>query len=125
MDITPQIDSGRQLINSYGDGAFRVSGQTYTGSLLLFPAEVRSLAVAGVADLEWEHLAAVVEATPPVELLLVGGGVVMAEPRPEIREGLRAAGIVMEIMDTGAACRTYNVLLAEDRRIAAVLVAVD
>ena len=59
-----------------------------------------------------------------VEILLLGCGPRMAPvPRP-LRETLRAAGIVIEAMDTGAACRTYNVLMSEGRRVAAALIAV-
>jgi len=59
-----------------------------------------------------------------VELLLFGQGARMAPVPPALRQGLREAGIGLEPMDTGAACRTYNVLAAEGRRIAAALIAV-
>ncbi|MGH6796969.1 MAG: MTH938/NDUFAF3 family protein, partial [Roseiarcus sp.] len=58
-----------------------------------------------------------------VEILLLGCGPRMAPVPPALRQGLRVAGIVVDAMDTGAACRTYNVLLSEDRRVAAALLA--
>jgi uncharacterized protein len=60
-----------------------------------------------------------------VELLLVGTGGRMAQIDRTLRQALRADGVVVEVMDTGAACRTYNVLMAEGRRVAAALIAVD
>ena len=56
-----------------------------------------------------------------IELLLLGCGRRMAPPPSGLRQALRQAGIVLEVMDTGAACRTYNVLLSEERRVAAAL----
>ena len=59
-----------------------------------------------------------------VELLLIGTGARMSQIDRELRQTLRADGVVIEAMDTGAACRTYNVLMAEGRRVAAALIAV-
>jgi uncharacterized protein len=59
-----------------------------------------------------------------VELLLIGTGARMAQIDRTLRQALRADGVVIEVMDTGAACRTYNVLMAEGRRVAAALIAV-
>jgi len=67
----------------------------------------------------------VLAAEPPVEVLLVGCGSAMALIDPDLRDAARARGVALEPMDTGAACRTYNVLMAEDRRVAAALIAVD
>ena len=69
-------------------------------------------------------MAPVLEAEPAVEILLIGTGSAMAPIPPALRALLRSRGIGCDGMDTGAACRTYNVLLAEGRRVAAVLIAV-
>jgi uncharacterized protein len=63
-------------------------------------------------------------ATKPA-LLVIGCGAAFQPPPPGLRDALRAAGAALEWMDTGAACRTFNVLLAEDRGAAAALIAVD
>ena len=60
-----------------------------------------------------------------VEILVVGCGALFEPPPSGLREGLSKKGVVLEWMDTGAACRTFNVLLAEDRACAAALIAVD
>lgn len=121
MDITPLIPADRKVIQGYGDGGFRISGDRHEGAVLLFPGRVLSWGVADLAGLLPEHLAPVAEELPKVEILLLGTGARMILPPAELRRHCRALGIALEAMDTGAACRTYNVLLAEERRLAAAL----
>ena len=70
-----------------------------------------------------ESLAPIVAAAPAVELLILGLGPRFLPVPAALRQALKDQGIALEAMDTGAACRTYNVLLAEDRRVAAALIA--
>jgi uncharacterized protein len=121
MDVTPLIPAGRQVIESYGHAGFRVSGAAYAGSILVFADSTLPWPVVGIDDLSVERLAPVV-ARGDVEILLLGCGRRMAPVSQDLRKALRAAGIVLDAMDTGAACRTYNVLLAEERRVAAALI---
>lgn len=72
-----------------------------------------------------ESLAPLLAVDPQVEILLFGGGTQMTPVDPAVRAHLREAGIVVEPMDTGAACRTYSILAAEARRVAAALIAID
>jgi uncharacterized protein len=122
-DLTPSIPAGRQLIQAYGNGTFRVSGRAYQGSVLVFPDETRAWPIGSVAAIDPDALGPVLARQGSLDLLLLGAGPVLVRPAPEIARSLRAAGIALEVMDTGAACRTYNVLLAEDRRVAAALIA--
>jgi len=124
MDLVPRIPAGRQIISAYGDFGFRVLGRRHEGSLLVFPDRCLPWPLADIGGLTIEHLAPVLEAEPAVELLLVGCGARAAALAPELRAAMRARGVGVEALDTGAACRTYNVLLAEGRRIAAALIAV-
>ncbi|MGH7100612.1 MAG: Mth938-like domain-containing protein [Stellaceae bacterium] len=123
--ILPQIvPAGRQIIERYAKGGFRISGVVHRGAVLVFPEETRSWAVSDIAGVSAESLAAVAE-HGGVQILLLGlgsqGGLV-----PEaLRAALRAHGIIVEAMGTGAACRTFNVLVAEDRRVAAALLPTD
>jgi len=71
-----------------------------------------------------ENLEPVARAAPPVQVLIVGCGARGVLLPAALRGAMRARGIVLEAMDTGAACRTYNVLVSEDRRVAAALIAV-
>lgn len=125
MDVTPLIPSGKQIIESYGAARFRVSGKTFPGSILVFTDRTADWPVASMADLSADKLTAVLEAgrASELELLILGCGARMALVPGALRATLREAGIVVEPMDTGAACRTYNVLMAEGRKVAAALIA--
>lgn len=125
MDVTPLVPQGRQIIERYGNGGFRVTGASYRGSILVLPDRAAAWPVASVDELDLTSLEPVLTAEPPVEVLLIGCGTAMALIDSDLRAAARARGVALEPMDTGAACRTYNVLVAEDRRVAAVLIAVD
>ncbi len=124
MDITPIIPADRQVIDGYRAGQFRVAGTLHHGSVLVFPERTLAWAVTALDQVTAHSLEAVRAAEPPIELLLLGCGLAGAVLLPaELRRSLREAGIRIETMDTGAACRTYNILLAEARRVAAALIA--
>ncbi len=117
MELTPQTPAGRQLIERYGAGGFRVSGVIFAGPVLVFPERT----------ILWDNAAPTIEGLAPViaeggiELVILGLGRRGAPAAMALRAALKTRGIGIEAMDTGAACRTYNVLLAEDRRVAAAL----
>jgi uncharacterized protein len=117
MDLTPLVPAGRQLIERYSAAGFRVSGVVYSGPVLVFAEHTVRWENAVVSP---EGLAPVIE-HGGVELVLVGLGRRGAPVAAALRAALKAHGIAIEAMDTGAACRTYNVLLAEDRLVAAAL----
>ena len=125
MDITPQMPVGRTIIQGYGAGGFTIDGNRVTGSMLVFPDRLVAWPVVAFAQVTPESLAAVTAAVPAVEILLIGSGAQMLPAPAALRAAIRDAGIALDVMDTGAACRTYNVLLAEARRVAAALIAVD
>lgn len=124
MDVTPLIPAGRQVINGYGDGGFRIAGSRYEGSVLVLPEQTLAWPVKALAEVTLTSLGLVIEASPRVEILLLGTGLRMMALDPKLRAELRAAGVGVDVMDTGAACRTFNVLLSEERRVAAALIAV-
>ena len=117
MELTQVAQPGRQVIEGYGPSGFRVSGAIHLGPILVFAD----------CTVEWPDAAVTEAALAPivehggVELLLLGLGRRMAPVAPVLRAALKSRGIAIEAMDTGAACRTYNLLLAEDRRVAAAL----
>ena len=125
MDITPAVPAGRQVVESYGGGRFRVSGTAYEGSVLVLPGRTVPWAVRRLEDVTLDSLRPVLDHDEPIELLLLGCGPRAAPPPAELRQSLRDRGLGLEVMDTGAACRTYNVLLTEGRPVAAALIAVD
>jgi uncharacterized protein len=120
MELTPLVPADRQIIERYGENGFRIAGVIYRGSVLIFPDRTLSWQVKSAADVTPESLAPVIE-HGGVRILLLGLGRSMQAMPTMLRNTLRAAGIVLEPMDTGAACRTFNVLVAEDRPVAAAL----
>jgi uncharacterized protein len=123
MDITPFIPQGKQVITGYGEGGFKINNAFIKGSLLVFPARSIAWDITSADALSLDSLHAVLE-SDMVELLLIGTGSSIAYIDPAIRAAFKAKNIGTDIMDTGAACRTYNVLVSEERRVAAALIAV-
>jgi uncharacterized protein len=117
MQLIPQVCDGRQTIERYAASGFRVSGRIYLGPVLVFPDRTEPWAEAAFTV---DGLTAVL-AHGGVELLLLGLGRRMQPVGIELRGALKAHGVAVEAMDTGAACRTYNMLVGEDRRVAAAL----
>ena len=115
---------GRHLIDAYGAGGFRFAEMSHRGSILALPSGVHAWAVEDIASLTVESLGPVLAEAGAIDVLLLGtGGEVRFIP-DGIRARLREAGIGVDGMQTGAAARTYNVLAAENRRVAAALIAV-
>ena len=124
MEVTPVVTAGRQLIQAYREGGFTVAGVRHEGSLLVMPERTLSWQVDALSAITVDSMAPIIQADPAVEILILGCGPSFALAPPQLRDALRAHGVVVEAMATPAACRTYNVLLAEDRRAAAALIAV-
>lgn len=106
-------------IDSYGPGGFRIAGEWHEGAVLLTaagPTEFGGLNAEGVAP--------ILALSAEIDVLMLGMGPDIAALDRDLRMALDAAGIGFEIMSTPSACRTYNVLLTEDRRVAAALIPV-
>jgi uncharacterized protein len=121
VDLTPLIPQGRQVVEGYGPSHFRVSGQVYESPILVLPGRTLAWPVTAFEEITVESLQPVIDSAGEVDLLLLGTGPRLRPPPAGLRAALKAAGIAIEAMDSGAACRTYNVLMAEGRRIAAAL----
>jgi uncharacterized protein len=112
--------AGRNAFTGYGSGYVLVNHQRYEQSLVVTPDRIVTDWTATTFEaLEVTHFAALAELG--VEIVLLGTGERLRFPRPEIVHPLIAAHIGLEVMDVQAACRTYNILLAEDRKVAAAL----
>ena len=116
---------GRAPIEAYGDGGFRFADMSHRGSILCLPSGIHGWEPADPAALVAGDLTRVVEEAGEIDILLVGTGPDLKPLPAALRARLREAGVSAEPMSTGAAVRTYNVLLAEDRLVAAALVAVE
>uniref|UniRef100_UPI0037845287 Mth938-like domain-containing protein n=1 Tax=Inquilinus sp. TaxID=1932117 RepID=UPI0037845287 len=108
----------------YPPGGFRVAGTLYQGPMLIWPEGEVPWSLERIEDLALVHLDPVRRIDPPVEVLLIGCGPRMTLLPSLLRRQIREAGIGMDAMDTGAACRTYNVLISEGRCAAAALIPV-
>lgn len=111
-------------IDAYGDGGFRFAGMSHRGSLLCLPDGIWAWPVEDAGQLTQAALAAVFERAPVLDFFLIGAG---RDPwvLPErLRSRFRDLSLSVDAMPTGAAVRTYNILLAENRRVGAALIAV-
>jgi len=110
----------KNAITGYGEGYVMVNRQRFERSLVVLPDRIiADWPATSFEALAPGHLAAL--AGLDLEIILLGTGARLRFPRPEIMQSLAGSGVGVEVMDVQAACRTYNILLAEDRRVAAAL----
>ena len=119
MKLHAHAPSGRNTFTGYGEGWYAVNGERRDGSLIVFPDRILDWPVAGFEALRPEDFALLAEAQP--EIVLLGTGARQRFPHPRLTQALTQARVGVEVMDTAAACRTYNILMAEERRVAAAL----
>jgi uncharacterized protein len=120
MKIERELPDGRNAFTGYGAGYVVVNGESYTRSVVVSAETLREWEPRSVADVGSADIASLV--APGVEIVLIGSGATFQFPEPAALAPLQAARIGVEVMDTQAACRTYNILLAEGRRVVAALV---
>jgi uncharacterized protein len=111
-----------QLIRSYGPGRFLIGQREWRSPILVTATFTTAWDVTRAEELSLDTLAPLKEAPTPTELLVLGCGPRAIFVAPAVRAALKGAGMALEVVDTGSACRIYNVLLAESRRVAAALV---
>jgi uncharacterized protein len=115
----------RVPIDAYGNGGFRFRDLSHRGSLLCLPGGMFGWAVGSADQLSLADFEAVLAAPDGFGFLLLGTGDAQVFPSADVRKAFVEAGIGLEPMSTGAAVRTYNVLLGEGRDVACALLAVD
>lgn len=121
MRLSLDRPRGVNLITAYAPGELRVGGQVLTGSALVSAGQIiPGWGVASIRDLSVERLAPAFELEP--EILVLGTGERLVFPERALHAALLGRGIGIEVMDTGAACRTYNILVADERRVVAALI---
>lgn len=116
---------GRAPVDAYGNGGFRFADMSHRGSILCLPSGIYGWPLASLAEIDRDALARVIGEAEVIDILLIGAGPSPARVKPDLVRLLRGAAISADTMSTGAAVRTFNVLLAENRRVAAALIAVD
>ena len=123
-DATPRYP-GRAPIDAYGNGGFRFADMSHRGSILCVPGGIIAWQAVTLADVTPDLIPLLAAEGTTGGIILLGTGRLPEFPPPSVMAAFRNAGLWLEIMDTGAAARTYNVLLAEDRDVSAALLAVD
>lgn len=122
MDVTPLVKEGSKIIQSYADGRFRISGEVFGHAVLVMHNSLQNWdASAPVRDLSAEDFEPLIAMQDEFDVVLMGTGARMSFLQPALKRDLKARGLHVEVMDSGAACRTYNVLMAEGRRVVAAL----
>ena len=121
MKIEREQAEGRNMFTGYGAGYVEVNRTRYSQSLVVGAESlVTDWPLASIEALAADHLAAILAMKP--EIVLIGTGATFAFPEPARLAPLRDARVGVEVMDTAAACRTYNILLGEGRNVVAALI---
>lgn len=124
MELIPLKRGQAPMIDGYGQGRFRVGGQDHPGSIIAVGEHVFPWPVRQFADLSVESFEPLSELEQLPEIVLLGCGPAMGLIKSAMKAALKDRGLVVDPMPTAAACRTYNLMLGEDRRVAACLIAV-
>jgi uncharacterized protein len=115
----------RAPIDAYGNGGFRFAGMSHRGSLLILPSGIYAWDVGAIGDVTPKSCAAILQQVKAPGFVLLGTGTAQVFPSADLRKLFADAHIGLEAMSTGAAARTFNVLLAEGRDVSAALIAVE
>ena len=115
---------GRAPVDAYGNGGFRFADMSHRGSILLLPSGIYAWPVERPDEVSAETLGRVLDEADAIEVLLVGTGADLVPLDADLKAALRERGVSSDPMGTGAAVRTFNVLLSEERAVAAALIAV-
>ncbi len=120
MDITPLVSSELKLIQSYKAGQFKVNGQVYDYPVIIFGETIGHWTVSSFQEINDQ----IKSLAGHIDVLLIGAGASFSVLPPAERAKFQGLGFTVDVMDTPAACRTYNVLTSEGRRVAAALIPV-
>ena len=124
IEFRPAHFPGRAPVDTYGNGGFRFAEMSHQGSILCLPSGIYGWSAETPADLSVKTFQRVL-AEDELEIVLVGTGRDLVPLPQRLREALSKKGMRVDPMNTGAAARTFNVLLAEGRAVGAALLAVE
>lgn len=125
MEVRDAHFPGRAPLDAYGDGGFRFANMSHRGSLLCVPSGIYGWSLTDPSQFDAAAFERVFAEHEDIEVLLIGTGSELRPLPAQLKTAFREAGILADPMSTGAAVRTFNVLLSEDRAVAAALLAVD
>jgi uncharacterized protein len=116
---------GQHPIEKFGNGGFSFGGMSHRGSLLILPSGMRALPAQVIEDVTSSHLPELIAEKDLVDFMLLGTGATTKRLPKSLADWFSTQEIHHDTMSTSAAISTYNVLLAEERRVAAILIAVE
>ncbi|MEA3194924.1 MAG: hypothetical protein QOD26_3257 [Betaproteobacteria bacterium] len=119
MKLHQAVAAGTNTFTGYGEDYVAVNGERRSRSAIVLPDRILDWDVAGFESLRAEDFR--VFETLAIDIVLLGTGARQRFPHPRLTAALASAGIGVEVMDLQAACRTYNILVAEERKVAAAL----
>ncbi len=128
MDVTPLIGKESQVIQAYANGVFKISNERYDHPVIVNVDNTILWDINGIdniSQLSLSDFKPMVDLKEEIDVVLLGCGSNMIFLPPTLRDDLKKVGLNVDVMDTGAACRTYNVLMAEGRRVVCALLPVD
>jgi uncharacterized protein len=125
MEMREAHFPGRAPVDAYGNGGFRFADMSHRGSILCLPSGIYAWNISDASQLTLDAFQSVLAQAGQIEILLCGMGKEISLIKPEWRQTFRENAISADAMTTGAAVRTYNVLLSEGRAVAAALIAVE
>jgi uncharacterized protein len=123
MDITPVIPKNRNIINSYGKDGFKINDTTYKNTIILSALQILEVKISSIEEIFSSNLSKIFHLEP--EIILIGTGqnhkIITQNFKNQIKKQYPLSSI--DEMSTGSACRTYNILMSEERNVMAVLIA--
>ena len=121
MDITPLISKDKNVINSYGPDGFRINQTIYQNTVLLTPDQLIEIKVESVELIDWNILGKMIDLE--LEIILIGTGKIHKKISNRLKNEIKTIHPEASIneMTSSAACRTYNILISEDRKVATIL----
>ncbi len=121
LEMTDAYYPRHDPIDFYGNGGFRFGSMSHQGAILFLPSGIHRWDVETVSTLEPGHFQKLQREATDIEILLIGTGLLLTPIKRTLTDSLRREGVKIDVMDTGAAVRTLNILLSEDRAVAAAL----
>jgi len=121
QDITPILGEEIKVIKSYGDDSFTVNEEKFKSSIFIFQNKALAISAKNIDEIKLEDFSEFLE---DIEILIIGFGETSDFLSAKIEKEIKSHGVKIEYMNSGAAARTYNVLITEERKVAAVIIAV-
>ncbi len=129
MHMKEELADEKLIVQSYGDGGFRVAGKRIEGAMLITAHFADKINITSLSELSIESIKEMLAVCSPdtgqLEVVLFGGGEKMNQLPPECSNWLTRENIAFDLMNTGGAARTYNVLQSENRKVAAIMLPVE